>query len=47
MTLIDELKAILAADLPHDDPAKLAVVLYNRCYTASILDPPAPIVSSK
>jgi hypothetical protein len=45
VTLIDELKAIVAADLPHDDPAKLAVVLYNRCYTASILDPPAPIVT--
>ncbi len=42
MTLIEELNAILAADLPsQDDPAKLAVVLYNRCYTASILDPPA------
>jgi hypothetical protein len=39
----DELSAILAADLPsQDDPVKLASVLYNRCYTASILDPPVP-----
>ena len=46
MTLIDELKAILAADFPEQrDPAKLAVVLYNRCYTVSILDPPAPAAS--
>ena len=42
MTVIEELRAILAADLPdQDDPAKLAVVLYNRCYTESILDPPS------
>src|SRR5450631_3574582 len=43
VTLVEELNAILAADLLwQDDPAKLAVVLYNRCYTESILDSPAP-----
>lgn len=43
MTLVEELSEILAANLPtQDDPAKLAVLLYNRCYTASILDSPAP-----
>jgi HopA1 effector protein family len=37
--LDEELNAILTADLgPQDDVAKLAVVLYNRCYTASIFD---------
>lgn len=47
MTLLDELKAIFAADLPErHDPAKLAVVLYNRCYTVSIFDPPAPAAAS-
>ena len=41
MTLADELTAILAADLPdQDDPRKLAELLYNRCYTEAILDPP-------
>ena len=41
MTIQEELKAILAADLgAQDDPAKLAVVLYNRCYTVSIVDYP-------
>ena len=40
MTIEEELKAILAADLgAQDDPAKLAVILYNCCYTQSILDP--------
>jgi hypothetical protein len=35
----EELDAILAADLgPQDDAEKLAVILYNRCYTCSILD---------
>jgi hypothetical protein len=39
LTLEQELDAILAADLgAQDDPAKLAVVLYNRCYTASIFN---------
>jgi hypothetical protein len=48
VTLVDELNAILAADLPEqDDPGKLATVLYNRCYTASILDPPlSPLTTS-
>jgi hypothetical protein len=42
LTLRDELRAILAADLPSEDDAlKLAGVLYKRCYTASILDTPA------
>ena len=37
-----ELTAILAAPLPHqDDAGKLADVLYERCYTHSILDPVA------
>jgi hypothetical protein len=41
VTLPEELNAILAVDLPHqDDPRKLAKVLYERCYMASILDPP-------
>jgi hypothetical protein len=41
VTIQEELKAILAADLgAQDDPAKLAVVLYNRCYTVSIFDFP-------
>ncbi len=40
MTLVDELKAILTAELPDlDDADKLAAILYNRCYTASILEP--------
>lgn len=39
MKLDEELNAILTADLgPQDDAAKLAVILYNRCYTASIFD---------
>jgi hypothetical protein len=42
VTLIEELRTILARELPdQDDPAKLAAVLYNRCYTESILDPPS------
>ena len=41
MTLLEELRAIFAADLPsQDDARKLAIVLYNRCYTVSIHDPP-------
>ena len=37
----NELMAILDADLPaQDDPGKLAELLYGRCYTHSILDPP-------
>jgi hypothetical protein len=37
--LDEELNAILTAELgPQDDAARLAVVLYNRCYTASIFD---------
>jgi hypothetical protein len=37
--LAEELNAILAADLgPQDDAAKLAVIIYNRCYTVSIFD---------
>ena len=48
MTLIEELRAILAADLPdQDDPAKLATILYNRCYTESILDPPSTETSNE
>jgi len=40
VTLDEELRAVMEADLPdQDDPAKLATVLYNRCYTESILDP--------
>lgn len=36
----EELTAILEAELPDSsDPAKLASVLYDRCYTRSILDP--------
>jgi hypothetical protein len=43
MTLAEELSAILAADLPfQDDAFELTRILYNRCYTASILDPAAP-----
>jgi HopA1 effector protein family len=39
LTLEEELDAILAADLgAQDDPARLAVIIYNRCYTASIFD---------
>ena len=39
MTLEEELNAILVADLgAQDDPAKLAIILYERCYTASIFD---------
>jgi type III HopA1-like effector protein len=35
----EELDAILAADFgPEVDPAKLAVILYNRCYTGSIFE---------
>jgi HopA1 effector protein family len=35
----EELDAILAADLgSQHDPEKLAVILYNRCYTGSIFD---------
>ena len=41
MTIEEELKAILAADLgAQDDPAKLAVILYNWCCTVSIVDYP-------
>jgi hypothetical protein len=41
VTIEEELKAILAADLgAQDDPAKLAVILYNWCYTVSIVDYP-------
>jgi hypothetical protein len=48
VTLLEELRAILASDLLNeDDPAKLAVVLYNRCYTESILDPPATETSNE
>jgi HopA1 effector protein family len=48
VTLIEELRAILTSDLPdQDDPAKLAVVLYNRCYTESILDPPSTETSTE
>jgi hypothetical protein len=37
--LDDELNAILTAELgPQDDAAELAVIIYNRCYTASIFD---------
>ena len=37
-----ELTAILTADLPgQDDAAKLAEILYDRCYTQSILNVPA------
>ena len=37
----DELSAILASDLPdQDNEQKLATLLYNRCYTVSIFDPP-------
>ncbi len=47
MTLVEELNAILAADLPdQDDPGKLATILYNRCYTVSILDAPLSAASS-
>lgn len=43
LTIEEELRAILAADLPaQDDAVKLAVILYNRCYTASIFDLQAP-----
>ncbi len=39
MKLDEELNAILTADLgPQDDAEKLAVILYNRCYTVSIFD---------
>lgn len=38
---LDELRAILAADLANEDDAvKLAGILYKRCYAASILDAP-------
>jgi len=48
VTLLNELRAILAADLPdQDDPHKLAVVLYNRCYTESIFDPPSTQTSEE
>jgi hypothetical protein len=48
VTLLEELRAILASDvLDQHDPAKLAVVLYNRCYTESILDPPATQTSNE
>ena len=48
MTLLEELRVILASDvLNEDDPAKLAVVLYNRCYTESILDPPSGETSNE
>jgi len=37
----NELMAILAADLPgQDDAGRLTDVLYDNCYTNSILDPP-------
>jgi hypothetical protein len=46
LTLEQELNRILAADLPaQDDPVKLAVILYNRCYTASVFDPAQPAAS--
>ncbi len=50
MKLEEELNAILVADLgAQDDAAKLAVTLYERCYTASIFDSeemqPAPLRS--
>ena len=48
MTLLEELRAILASDLLNDDdPAKLALLLYNRCYTESILDPPSTQTSNE
>lgn len=38
-TQLDELRAILATDLPHqDDAVKLAGILYTRYYAASIRD---------
>src|SRR5581483_821112 len=38
--MLEELAAILSAALPaEDDAAKLADVLYQRCYTRFILDP--------
>jgi hypothetical protein len=37
--MLDELSAVLRADLPsQDDAAKLREILYRRCYTRSILD---------
>jgi hypothetical protein len=46
LTIEEELRAILAADLPaQDDAVKLAAIIYNRCYTASILDLQAPTPS--
>jgi hypothetical protein len=48
VTPLEELRAVLAADLLDvDDPAKLAAVLYNRCYTKSILDPPCNQTSNE
>jgi len=48
VTLLEELRAILASDLLNDDdPAKLALLLYNRCYTESILDPPSTQTSNE
>jgi hypothetical protein len=43
LTIEEELRAILAADLPsQDDPGKLAAIIYNRCYTTSIWQAKAP-----
>jgi len=43
LTIEEELRAILATDLPaQDDAAKLAVILYNRCYTTSSWQAEAP-----
>src|SRR4051812_5031189 len=37
--MLDELTAILSADLPsQDDPEKLIGILYGRCYVRSILE---------
>ncbi len=45
--MYSELAAILAASMPHEDDAvKLADVLYERCYTHSILDPWPPAESA-
>jgi hypothetical protein len=46
--MLHELTAVLAADLPaQDDAAKLAAILYSRCYVRSILDAPAASVSAQ
>jgi hypothetical protein len=49
LTIKEELRAILAAELPaQDDVVKLAVILYNCCYTTSSwqAEAPAPPVSN-